>query len=116
MDFTAFEHFSKIINSKKLRSAFLYAETTLVDYGGLMEGNRLNEDDHEAFKELEAMGLLTHGRTPAVLIGIFIGRSITHWVDFTDIGWQISALVRREQCNRSRSQSTNYSMFLEERA
>lgn len=95
--------------TKTERSALLYAETTLVDYGGLMEGKRLNGQDHDALNRLQSAGMLTWGRVPAKLLGSFIGgRDITHWVSFNDVGWQLAAQVRRERCDQTRSSSVNY--------
>ena len=41
------------------RSILLYAETTLVDYGGLMEAQRMNANDYRCLTRLEEAGVLT---------------------------------------------------------
>ncbi len=97
--------------SRVERSVLLYAETTLVDYGGLMEGARLNQYDYHALDTLQAAGLLTWGRVPGRLLGQFVSRNITHWVEFTDAGWDLAHHLRRITCQRSRDASSNYKRF-----
>lgn len=93
------------------RSVLLYAETTMVDYGGLMEGPRLNGDDHTALNRLQEAGMLTWGRVPGRLLGQFTSRHITHWVELTEAGWALAHQLRRQTCLRSRDQSMNYKRF-----
>lgn len=96
------------------RSILLYAETTMVDYGGLLEGPRMNADDHAALDRLQAAGMLTWGRVPGRLLGHFIGRNITHWVEFTDAGWTLAQQTRRYRCEITRKTSRNYLLFKSE--
>lgn len=96
------------------RSILLYAETTMVDYGGLLEGTRMNTADHAALDRLQAAGILTWGRVPSRLLGLFIGRSVTHWVEFTDAGWTLAQQTRRYQCEITRKTSRNYLLFKSE--
>lgn len=95
------------------RSILLYAETTLVDHGGLMEGVRMNADDHAALDSMQERGLLTWGRVPGRTLGTYIARNITHWVEFTDAGWASAHQARRDQCQVTRTLSMNYKRFKE---
>ena len=94
--------------TKVQRSILLYAECCLVDYGGLLEGSRMNADDLGALREFHDAGLLRFGRVPGSLLGSFIGRSITHWVVFTPAGWDLAHATRRLQSERSKANSVNF--------
>ena len=78
------------------RSALLYAESCCVDYGGLLEGVRMNAEDHEALRQFQAMGLLTFGRIPAALLGThgFTRTNPTHWCRLNPKGWTLAHLCR----------------------
>lgn len=94
--------------TKAQRSILLYAECCLVDYGGLLEGIRMNEADLDALKEFQEAGLLRFGRVPGRLLGSFIGRSVTHWVAFAPACWDLVSRLRRLQSERSKTNSLNY--------
>jgi len=94
--------------TKVQRSILLYAETCMVDYGGLLEGKRMNADDIEALEDMQDAGLLRFGRVPGRLLGSFIGRDVTHWVEFTDAAWALAFAVRRFRAEQSKSNSVNY--------
>ena len=53
--------------TKVERSIILYAESCSVEYGGLLEGMRMNEDDLVALRKFEE-GILSFGRCPAALL------------------------------------------------
>lgn len=95
-------------------SVLLYAETTLVEYGGLMESIRMNDADRMAMDSLQASGMLTWGRVPGRLLDQFVGRSVTHWVDFTDAGWALAHQLRRDRCEKTRKTNQNYLRFKNE--
>jgi|GEM_PF-4420500 len=91
--------------TREQRSILMYAETCAVDYGGLLEGIRMNTADHDALKELVAAGMLTYGRIPGKLLGTF-ARSVSYWCDLTEAGWALAFQLRRaraakpEQCRQ----------------
>ncbi len=97
--------------SKDERDALIYAESCLVEYGGLLEGMRMNSEDLKALAMFKEQGLLDFGRVPGKLVGNFVGRSITHWVEFKDGAWQLAHQLRRERCERARRNSANYASF-----
>jgi hypothetical protein len=76
------------------KSLLLYVETCCVDYGGLLEGIRMNESDHKALDRFKAEGVLDFGRIPSELLGQF-SRKVTKWCDLTDTGWALAHQLRR---------------------
>lgn len=85
--------------SRDERSFLLYAETCCVDGGGLLVGERMNADDHDAAKKFIALGLMAFGRIPSELIG---GgpRGVTHYAELTDAGWMLAWELRKARASR----------------
>lgn len=79
--------------TKDERSMLVYAETCVVDYSGLLEGQRMNRADMEALKKFKAAGLLDYGRIPAALLDRSYGK--THWVTFNESAWTLAHQLRR---------------------
>lgn len=80
------------------RSILLYAETCLVDRGGLLCGARMNGADMAALKQFEADGALEFGRIPFKLLGNHGGEPAdTHWVTFHEPAWQAAHALRRKR-------------------
>lgn len=83
------------------RSCLAYLECCAVDAGGLVEGVRMNSDDHEAIKKFTAAGLLCFGRVHSSLLAegrrlaSSRGCAYDHWVEFYDAGWKLVADVRK---------------------
>jgi len=83
-------------------SLLLYLESTLVEYGGTVESNRMNKDDFDDVPRLTEAGLIAgFKRVPAKLLGTF-ARHVTHTVDFTEEGWRVAHQLRRERAERAR--------------
>lgn len=78
-------------------SILLYAESCLVDRGGLLDGVRMNAADHADLKAFAAAGLLEFGRIPASLLkgGSVRTPSPTNWVKFSDEAWELAAACRK---------------------
>jgi len=87
--------------TKAQQSVLLYAESCMVDRSGLLEGIRMNQEDLDALKALQAEGVLTYGRIPSVLLEPpnRMGGA-THWVSFTDAAWEFAHTLRRERGTR----------------
>lgn len=89
------------------RSLLLYAETCVVDSGGLLVGARMNTDDIAALKKFSDLGILSCGRIPWKLIPKLMhpgpGMEYTHYVTFTDAAWSLVSRLRRERAERSTS-------------
>ena len=83
--------------TKTERSILAYAECCLVDYGGLLEGRRMNEDDIAALRKFQDAGILTFGRIPFHTMEtlVRVDRHPTHWITFTDAAWDLAHAVRR---------------------
>jgi hypothetical protein len=96
------------------KSALVYAETCLVDYGGLLEGIRMNEHDIAAFNRFQTEGLLTWGRVPGAMLGTF-ARKVTHWITFNDGAWILAHRLRRARAGRSTSSRQEVDAYLDER-
>lgn len=84
--------------TKDERSFLVYAESCCVDYGGLLESIRMNDDDFHAAIKFELAGLMRFGRMPARLLGSSLGRTRTHYAELTEAGW-----VLAHECRRLRS-------------
>lgn len=95
-------------------SALLYVETCCVDFGGLLEGTRMNEDDRDALDQLAAAGALKWGRIPGRLLGSF-QRQVTHWCDLTDEGWALAHQLRRARAARCNGPRDKVNALLAER-
>jgi hypothetical protein len=77
------------------QSAFLYAESCLVDYSGLLESQRINSEDIEAFDKFKKLGIIDFGRIPAALLSSSSPRKSAHWVTFSEKAWSIAFALRR---------------------
>ncbi len=88
-------------------SVLLYVESCMVDYGGMLEGRRLNDTDHGNLRMFMADGLLAYGRVPSRLLPDNDGpaRPITHWCVLTAAGWDLVAKLRQR---RARIQMNSY--------
>lgn len=92
------------------RSLLVYAETCLVDHGGLLTAERLNAADMAALAKFKEAGILDFGRIPAKLLGTLpapgtSGRTLhlTHWVTFHEEAWQLAHALRRARAERGNS-------------
>lgn len=82
--------------TKDERSIMCYLESCSVDQGGMVEGIRMNSDDHEAIERLKACGFVEFGRIPAKLLGASPGgKKYTHWTRLTETGWNLAWKCRR---------------------
>lgn len=79
--------------SKDEKSILIYMETRLVDYGGLLDGPKMNKADLDAAKKFQEEGLLDFGRIPAALLEA--SKPSTHWVTFNDSAWILAHELRR---------------------
>lgn len=84
--------------TKDERSLLVYCESCLVDYGGLLEGQRMNEADLKALRKFEVSRILKYGRIPSALLGEYVGsRKPTHWVQFNKDGWIVAQELRKRR-------------------
>lgn len=103
--------------TKVERSIILYAESCSVEYGGLLEGMRMNEHDLVALRKFEEAGILSFGRCPAALLEPLsaYGRKPTHWITLTDDAWNLAHALRRQRAARGSASRTKVDEALAER-
>lgn len=101
--------------TKDERSCLLYAESCAVDGGGLMEGIRMNHEDHEALKRFGELGLLEFHRIPASILGSGAKSSWTHIVTLSPDGWELAAMCRRRRARQRGPHATEALAILAER-
>jgi hypothetical protein len=91
------------------RSLLLYAETCVVDHGGLLEAARMNREDIAALENYQEHGVLTFGRIPFYMVEeIESGHwKPTHWVTFTDRAWAMAHGLRRHIAETRTSATRN---------
>ncbi len=87
------------------KSILLYAETCLVDGGGLMAGARMNEADIAVLKKFRSCGILDFGRIPFHTIKELVQPAVpfTHWVTFHDRAWELAHALRRQRASNGQS-------------
>ncbi|VVE68902.1 hypothetical protein PAN31117_03135 [Pandoraea anapnoica] len=102
--------------TRQEKSFLLYAETCCVEYGGLLEGLRMNGDDMAAGRRFKELGIINFGRVPAALLGTFNGRAASNWVTFTDDAWRLAHLARRERAAKPHAGRKRVDDELAERA
>jgi len=85
--------------TKAEKSILLYAETCMVDGGGLLESRRMNGEDFVALGKYQTQSVLKFGRIPfrAIEAAKSYRREPTHWVTFTDRAWEIAHALRRQR-------------------
>jgi hypothetical protein len=88
--------------TKDERSVLVYAESVTVDYGGLMEADRMNAEDFAGLDKLAVLGFLTWGRIPAALLGQhdLTRTKPTHWCKLTESGWALAHQCRVRLADR----------------
>ena len=75
-------------------SCLLYVETRVVDAGGKLERERMNEADVTALEDFEACGLLDWG-----------GTGMHPVITFTDRGWAVAHAIRRARAEKAPRES-----------
>jgi hypothetical protein len=101
--------------TREQASILLYVESCAVEYGGLLEGVRINATDLRALVSLTEAGYLTFGRIPGKLLGSF-QRGVTHWCDLTDAGWALAHQMRRARAARSHATRGRIDLYIAEQA
>jgi len=89
--------------TKDERSLLLFFESQAVDYGGLIDSRRMNEDDHKKAREWDESGFIKFGRVAWSDIEAQESRNVTpktHWVEFSESAWVIAHQERRARFER----------------
>lgn len=89
--------------TKEENSLLLYMETQTVDYGGKLQGVRMNADDFEIAKRWNEIGFVLFGRIAANDIstrGTSGEYPRTHWCVLSDEAWVTAHAERRARFER----------------
>jgi len=103
---------------KDERSIMLYLECCATDHGGLCEGIRMNEKDHELIKQFKEKGWIEFfGRIPMKIMEVpsFVTKSHTHFVILTDLGWKAAQAFRRMRSEQRGPKATAMMKHLKEK-
>ncbi|MDW5419120.1 hypothetical protein R6242_21335 [Iodobacter sp. CM08] len=84
--------------TKTDKSILLYMETRIVDFGGFLDGNKMNQADLESAHFFKTSGVIEFGRIPAKLLEA--AKPSTYWVTFTNEAWELAHALRRERSLR----------------
>lgn len=82
------------------KNFLLYMETQAVDYGGTLEGVRMNSDDFEIVRRWNETGFVQFGRIAFHDIKKLAGVARDHWCVLSEGAWAIAHAERRARCQR----------------
>lgn len=86
------------LTTRDEKSLLLYFETQSVDYGGKLEGRRMNSDDFAIAKRWNEAGFVRFGR----ITSCDLKKSVRdHWCVLSDDAWKLAHAERRARCDRS---------------
>lgn len=93
--------------TKKDKSLLVFFETCMVDYGGRVQGCRMNADDHAIADRMVAEGLITFRRLPFAYIETQRKKIdlFTHLVEFSDEAWDLAYRFRRDRADREQART-----------
>ncbi len=92
--------------SKDERSLLLYFETAMVDYGGKIDCQRMNDIDMAIAKEWDESGFIRFGRIAFKDIQKFGRTQFTHWCVLSDKAWEVAHAERRARAARIEAKLT----------
>lgn len=88
------------LNTRDEKSLLLYFETQATDYGGTLEGVRMNADDFALAKRWHETGFVQFGRIALNDIKRHNGVARDHWVVLSEEAWKLAHAERRARCER----------------
>ena len=88
--------------TKDERSLLLFLETCAVDYGGKVDGRRINKEDIDTARKWNTDGFVKFGRIKFHDIAFHH----THWCELSDEAWAIAHEERRARYERLAPQQT----------
>lgn len=95
--YTTAERIDMTRNEKNL---LLFFETQAVDYGGTLEGVRMNADDFAIAQRWREAGFVHFGRIAFSDIKKYNGVARDHWCVLSDEAWLIAHAERRARAER----------------
>jgi len=88
------------LTTKDEKSLLLFFETQAVDYGGTLEGVRMNTDDFALARRWNETGFVHFGRIAFHDIKKNAGIARDHWCFLSEEAWGIAHAERRARCER----------------
>jgi hypothetical protein len=88
------------LTTREEKSLLLFFETQAVDYGGKLEGVRMNADDFAIAKRWNEAGFVQFGRIAYHDIKRLAGVARDHWCVLSDEAWKLAHEERRARCER----------------
>lgn len=88
------------LTTREEKSLLLFLETQAVDYGGKIEGVRMNADDFAIAKRWNEAGFVQFGRIAFHDIKRLAGVARDHWCVLSDEAWKLAHEERRARCER----------------
>lgn len=88
------------LTTREEKSLLLYMETQAVDYGGKLQGVRMNADDFALAKRWNDAGFVQFGRIAFHDIKTHDGIARDHWCVLSDEAWKLAHAERRARCER----------------
>lgn len=99
--------------TKAEKSLLLYFETQATDYGGTLEGARMNAEDFAIARHWNEFGFVRFGRIAFADIKKLNGVARDHWCVLSDDAWRLAHIERRERCERVAAKLTVTRLGLE---
>lgn len=116
-DHTQIDTGSKKVNlASREGRTLLYLETRCVDFGGLVAGCQMNQEDFDHVSNMKDKGLiLIFERLPFHCVQYLRNRcgghhsqSHTHYVELTEEGFKVAQILRMMRCNRLKKKYQMY--------
>lgn len=89
--------------NKDERSLLLYIESVSVDYGGLVNRLRINDDDREILRRWDKEGFISYCRLSSENVVMPIDKNDSSIVFLSDEAWELAHEERRARSLRKRN-------------
>ena len=86
------------LNTKEEKGLLLYFETRAAEYGGTLEGVRMNAEDYAISRRWSEAGFVQFGRIAFHDIKQNAGVALDHWCVLSDEAWALAHAERRARC------------------
>ena len=91
--------------TKDERSLLLYLETCVVDYGGLVHSQRINDEDRAILKKWDNASFVSYSRLTFKSIELLIEKHHTSMVRLSEDAWRLAHEERRARAARRAAKS-----------
>lgn len=86
----------KPILTRKMASLLRYVETVCVDYGGMVDSRKINDEEREILRQWDRDGFITYKRLTSESIVLLSGTSKTHRATLSEEAWELAHASRKE--------------------